>query len=197
MKKKNLFKMVCLVLVLSLFAFMAIGSSDYDSDKPTKLSKSAAVSDNADNKSKIDEDDNGDNDDNDDNNNGVYEVGDTLDDDGLTIKYDKAEEYTSKNDYTKPKKGKKLIRLYFIIENNSGRDEYISSADFNCFADGEACDEKYIIDDKDLKTTTLSDGRKTKGYVYYEIPKKAKKVEVEYETNMLTDEKVVFIYNNK
>ena len=184
----KIIKIVCLILALAVFAFMAIGSGEDDSGKLDKTNDSVAKE--ADKSLKEDEQD-------DKNDRSVYNIGDTLNADGLKINYTKAETYISKNEFDKPGKGKRFIRLYFYIKNESGSDKLVNSFNFKCYADGDSCDETVLTGENELSTTTLSDGRSTKGYVYFEIPKRAKKIEVEYETNWFTDEKAVFVYNIK
>ena len=93
-----------------------------------------------------------------------------------------------------PKEGNKVIQLYFEIKNNGDRDEIVSMFEFNCYADDQACDT-FLFSNKDdsLSSATISKGRTTKGSIYFEVPKNAASIEVEYETNFWTDKKAVFI----
>jgi hypothetical protein len=43
-------------------------------------------------------------------------------------------------------------------------------------------------------SATISSGRKAKGKVYYEVPKDAKDIELEYESSWLSSSKIVFLY---
>lgn len=63
--------------------------------------------------------------------------------------------------------------------------------DFNCYADGYDMESAYSSKDKDLDAT-LSAGKKTKGVVCFEIPKDAKNISLEYETNYWNESKVCF-----
>lgn len=125
------------------------------------------------------------------NDNNVYKVGDVLDADGVKITMDSAEEWTSDNEFIEPEKGNKFIRVFFTIKNERGKDQYISCTDFDCYADDVACDMSFYGDNQ-LSTKTLSNGKTTKGYIYYEVPKDSEKITIEYETNWWTDEKVTF-----
>lgn len=123
--------------------------------------------------------------------NNIYKNGETLDANGLKITMEKSEEYVSDNEFIQPQDGNKYIRVYFTIKNESGKDKMIGSYDFKCYADGESCDSAYFTDSS-LSFDELSDGRSTKGYVYYEVPKNAKEIEIEYETSLWTSKKAIF-----
>ena len=68
---------------------------------------------------------------------------------------------------------------------------------FDCYADGEKCDQEYFSDDGgDFLLEELSSGRKTSGSVVFEVPKsvKMKDIELEYENySFVSNEKVIFI----
>lgn len=190
---KNKTKIICLILAILLFAFMAVASSnDDDDDKDFSIHSGSSKSSS---KSDEKESDDADNDDEESSENNKLYVGDTLDVKGLKITYEKAEKYTSDNEFIQPEKGNMYIRMFFSIKNDSGKDKTIGSFDFECYADGEACNKEYLTGDEVLDSvTTLSDGRSTKGYVYFEVPKTAKVIEVEYETSWLKSSKAIFVY---
>ena len=96
------------------------------------------------------------------------------------------------NRYADIKDGYKVIKAEFEFENLSTQDEYVSSYDFECYADGYACENFYSVDDSSF-STKLSAGKKTKGAVYFEVPKDANNIILEYELNYWTDSKAVFI----
>jgi len=118
-------------------------------------------------------------------------VGETLNTDKLKVSYVNCEQYKGYNQYLGPKDGNVIYRLEFAVENIGDSDAYISTFDFNCYADGVACDEYYGGDD-DL-SATVSAGRKATGAVYFEVPANATEIEVEYETDWWTDSKAIFI----
>ena len=84
-----------------------------------------------------------------------------------------------------------FIRLHFTVVNDTSSDQFISSIEFECYADGEACDSSIYGDDH--LSATLSAGRKTSGYVYFEVPESAEAIEVEYETDIWSNKKAYFI----
>ena len=124
-------------------------------------------------------------------NDNVYHVGDVLDDNGLEITYTSAEKWTGYNQYSAPKSGNIIIKLCFDVKNNASGDRYLSSFDFNCYADGAAAEEYYYADDS--ISLTLSQGRSGTGAVYFEVPADSQMIEVEYEVNIWSDKKAVFL----
>lgn len=100
--------------------------------------------------------------------------------------------FTEYSKYADIKSGYKVIRAEFEFENFSSSDEYVSSYDFNCYADGYECQEFYSVDDSSFGAT-LSTGKKAKGAVYFEVPQNASKIELEYTVNSWTSEKIIFV----
>lgn len=120
-----------------------------------------------------------------------FSVGEIVETSYLRITYLSAEEYTSDNEFIQPKDGNVYYRMGFEFENISDSDEHISSWDFTCYADDYDMEQTYF-DEMDLDAT-LSPGKKTKGYVYFEVPADSEKITLEYETNFWSEDKVVFI----
>lgn len=179
---KKLITGILAVLLVACFAVMALGSSQSDSGSEKKTEESSGTSDSG-------SDSSGSGTDSADN---VYNLGDTLDAGGLKITFEKSEKWVSDNEFIQPKDGNIYIRAYFSIKNESGQDKSVGSVEFDCYADGEACESSYLGDDELTSLTTLSDGRSTKGYVYFEVPEAAKDIEIEYETSWWTSKKAIF-----
>ena len=118
-----------------------------------------------------------------------FNVGDTVETEDLRITFLKAEPYT--DEYDDPAKGHEFYKFEFEFVNISDSDQYVSSWDFNCYADGYDMESAYSSEDKDLDAT-LSAGKKTKGVVCFEIPNDAKDISLEYETNYWSESKVCF-----
>lgn len=118
-----------------------------------------------------------------------FKVGDTVETEDLRITFLKAEPYTE--EYDEPAKGHEFYKFEFEFVNISDSDQYVSSMDFNCYADGYDMESAYSSEDKDLDAT-LSAGKKTKGVVCFEVPKDAKNISLEYETNYWSESKVCF-----
>lgn len=103
----------------------------------------------------------------------------------------KAEDYVSGNAYIQPDKGKKYMKLTFEFENTSDNTLYVSSFNFEAYADGYAMEQQYM-DGVNLDAS-LSKGNQTKGTVLFEVPEDAEKITVEYMSNFWSDDKVKFI----
>lgn len=125
-----------------------------------------------------------------------YYVGDVIEDGNTKIVFMSSGDYTEDNDFLQPEAGKKYIYLQFAFENTSKTsDTAISYYSFDCYADGYAADMYYGGDDS--LSATLSAGRATTGYIYFEVPQDAKDIEVEYETNVFTEKKIKFIFEGE
>ena len=124
---------------------------------------------------------------------GAYKVGDIIESSRLNIAYLSCEEYVSDNMFTVPADGYHFITCEFEFENIGNSDEYVSSFEFDCYADGLNCKAVYYRDDE--LSATLSAGRKTKGTVTFEVPIDAEVIEVEYLSNYWTSNRVVFTVN--
>ncbi len=124
--------------------------------------------------------------------NNIFHVGDIIDTGKATITFKSADDYTTDNEFMQPKEGHKLICAYFIIENTGDSDLFTGSFDFSCYADNSAAESHYF-DEKALPEDSLSPGRKKEGYVWYEVPVNAEKIEIEYEMSWWTQEKAIFI----
>lgn len=122
-----------------------------------------------------------------------YNVGEVYEDDYIAVKFTaKNENFTKYSKYADIKSEYKVIQATFEFENVGTTDEYVSSYDFNCYADGYDCEAFYSVEDSTF-ASTLSSGKKTKGNVYFEVPKDAEEITIEYEANYWTDEKVIFV----
>ena len=125
-----------------------------------------------------------------------YYVGDVIEDGNTKIVFMSSGDYVEENEFMQPEEGKKYIFLQFAFENTSKTtDTSISFYSFECYADGYAA-EMYYGGNDDL-SATLSAGRATTGYLYFEVPTDAKVIEVEYETNIFTEKKIKFIFEGE
>lgn len=123
--------------------------------------------------------------------NEMCEVGEIAETTNLRITFVSAEEYKSDNKFIQPESGNVFYRMEFEFENISETDQYVSSFNFKCYADSYDMEQRYL-DDIDLDAT-LSKGKKTKGYIFFEVPKDATEITLEYETNYWTGNKIIFI----
>lgn len=166
--------LVCSIVgIIIFFLAMFVFTSDDTNDTPKKISSNEETQIQA-TEEKANE---------------PFKVGDTVETEDLRITFLKAEPYTE--EYDEPAKGHEFYKFEFEFVNISDSDQYVSSMDFNCYADGYDTESAYSSKDKDLDAT-LSAGKKTKGVVCFEIPKDAKDISLEYETNYWNESKVCF-----
>ncbi len=126
----------------------------------------------------------------------VYHVGDILQDGNLEIVYMASGEYAEENEYLQPKDGYKYIYIQLAFENISDSDDVtVSVYSFEGYADGYSVDMYYGADD--TLSSTLSAGRTVTGYLYFEVPTDAQDIEIEYETNVFTEDKITFVYEGE
>jgi hypothetical protein len=166
--------LVCSIVgIIIFFLAMFVFTSDDTNDTPKKISSNEETQTQA-TEEKVNE---------------PFKVGDTVETEDLRITFLKAEPYTE--EYDEPAKGHEFYKFEFEFVNISDSDQCVSSLDFNCYADGYDMESAYSSKDKDLDAT-LSAGKKTKGVVCFEIPKDAKDISLEYETNYWNESKVCF-----
>ena len=122
-----------------------------------------------------------------------YNVGEIYEDDYIAIKYVSLNDnFTGYSQYADIKSGYKVIKAEFEFENLSSTDQYVSSFEFDCYADGYDCEDFYSVDDSGF-SATLSAGKKTKGSVYFQVPKDAAEIDIEYTLDVWTSGKVIFV----
>ena len=88
--------------------------------------------------------------------------------------------------YTLPS-GYRYLVVGIACTNGKKSDHYISTSDFQVYADNKLCDEKYILDDNIETSATISSGRSAQLSGFYAVPKDAKLVEIEFEPDFLSD----------
>lgn len=187
---KRLGKVLAIVFCIGVFSAFALGSgSDSNSSSSTaqkvgEVSESTTVDEQKSEETKpvvteekIKED---------------YYVGDTFSKDGLSIIYVSSSNYETDNEFLKPADGKKYVRIALHVDNQSGSDKSVSSFDFKCYADGYESDAFYGADDE--LSASLSNGRTADGAIYFEVPKDATEVEIEYEYDWINSKKIKFIF---
>lgn len=123
----------------------------------------------------------------------IFHVGDTLEAGSLRITYQECDgDWRGYDQYLGPSDGNRVVRAYFVFENIGDTDQYCGGWDFDCYADGVACDRFLWSSDDSLSQSSISPGRKLQGYVCFEVPESAEAVELEYETSFWTQDKVIF-----
>lgn len=130
------------------------------------------------------------------NSNAQLTVGSTFEKNGLKITVNDAnlDYYQYINDeygLYAPADGKRLVMASFTFENTGKSDAYVSIYDFDCYADNTSCDQAFISDDNGFINSNISPGRNVSFQAYYEVPISAQAIELEYETNIWTNEKAI------
>ena len=126
------------------------------------------------------------------NENTKVNVGEEVSTKEVKITFTSVNDYTKYESYSAPKTGNKIIRAEFSFENISNSD--VSLSNFDCYADGEKCEEYYSADDyKSPTLESLSTGKKMKSIVYFEVPVNAESIVLEYETDFWSSNKVEFV----
>ncbi|MDD7353997.1 MAG: DUF4352 domain-containing protein [Oscillospiraceae bacterium] len=125
------------------------------------------------------------------NENERLKVGDSFTDGYLEISIKSAEVWTGYSEFSKPDSGYKYIRLFAEAKNTGTSDAFVYSDDFKCYADNKPASDPYCGDER-FNGDDLSAGRETDGYLYYQIPADAQKIEIEYELNFITSKKVYY-----
>ena len=122
-------------------------------------------------------------------------VGDSIDADGLKITINDADvdfqDYSNDYGLNTPDAGMKYVRVSFAFENESNSDKYVSIYDFKCYADNQSCEQCYGLDDSNFINTNISSGRTVSFNTYYTVPIDSQSIELEYTTNIWTDEKAI------
>lgn len=85
-----------------------------------------------------------------------------------------------------------ILQANFEFENVGDYSEYVSYSNFKCFADKFSCDSFYSVEGSYFYET-IEEGKKARGTVYFEIPKDADSIEIEYDGNSYDNSKITFI----
>ncbi len=128
----------------------------------------------------------------------IVKVGSSFEDKGLKITVEEADtdyqDYEDEEEFgydlVSPAEGMRYVMVAFTIENTSGQEKFINIYDFECYADEESC-VQLDLDSIDFINATLSQGETVSFHTYYEVPKDAKSIRVEYEPNFWSDEKAI------
>ena len=106
----------------------------------------------------------------------------------LKFSFVKAKQYNeiANNKYytNKPDNGKKYLVLFFDVENDSPKNLFVNSFYFKAYEDDYSISESYIMGDIDgysMLSGEIAPGKKTKGYLSYEVDPGWKSFEVKYQ----------------
>lgn len=123
-----------------------------------------------------------------------YKLGETLEFNDRQIKFVSANDnFTGYHSFADIPAGMKVLQVTFDFVNNGNSDFFISSGEFDCYADNEVC-ESFIWTDDSSFMESISAGRQASGKsAYFLIPQNANSIVVEYEKNIFTSNHVEFI----
>jgi len=126
---------------------------------------------------------------------GVVEVGGSYEDNGLKFTVTSSElDYQVEDQYGlyALDDGYVYLAVSFTFENTGDGDKYVSISDFDCYADNQTCEQKFISSATgDFYNTNLSSGRNVSFTALYAVPAEAETIELEYTSNIWTSEKVI------
>jgi len=184
-KKRGHIGAIIIIVVLFIIGMALVGTSENDKNISTQYTDTSTNSSNV--QSGTQETTNNIN------KQKEFKVGETCETNTLRIKYLELDDnFKGYSRYATIKDGYKIIKAEFEFENLSTQDEYVSSYDFECYADGYVCEEFYSVDESSLGAN-LSSGKKGKGAVFYEVPNDASNIILEFELNSWTGAKVTFV----
>ena len=126
--------------------------------------------------------------------NNIVEKGNSFESNGLKVTLNDANtdftDYDDEYGVYKPEDGYKYISASFTFENTGDSDRYVSIYDFDCYADGTLCEQSYNFGG-DFINANISSGRNVSFDTYYVVPVESNSIELEYTSNIWTDEKVI------
>lgn len=94
--------------------------------------------------------------------------------------------------YTLPN-GQRYLVVGVRFRNDSNNDIFVSTMDFQVYADNRLCDEKVILNDNIETMATISSGREADIVGFYAVPNDANTVEIEYESSIFSDKVVITV----
>ncbi len=113
--------------------------------------------------------------------NTVYNVGDTIDNDGLKIQIKSADlDFKEYDSYYTPNDGYKYIKIDLYCVNDSKSEKFVGTTEFTCYADGTLQEETYIVDNVNFGSVNLASGKNYSFSVCYKVPINANEIELEY-----------------
>ena len=99
------------------------------------------------------------------------------------------------NDYAFIPSGYTILKADFEFENVGNTYSLVSYNDFKCYADDFSCDEFYYVDNY-FFSESLAPGEKYTASVYFEVPKSATSIDLEYDSNPSKEGKIIFNVKN-
>lgn len=94
--------------------------------------------------------------------------------------------------YTLPS-GQRYLLVGVGFYNGTNSDIFVSTSDFQVYADNILCDEVYVMHCEVDTSATISSGRTAYIMGFYPVPTDAETTEIEYEQSWLTDKLVITV----
>lgn len=183
----TILKVIGILVIIIIVINILLGGSD--NSKETTATKTGEIA-SSDDSSEIKDKESSDEEEIIDN---VFHVGDVIEAEDCKISFLSASEYDTENMFLQPKDGYTYYQMEFEFENTGDSDLALSSMlGWTCYADDYKVDQTWIGDENGLDGS-VSPGKKSKGSIYFEIPKDAESIELEYETNFWTEDKIFFV----
>jgi len=125
----------------------------------------------------------------------IFSVNDTFENKYLKITMTEINaNFKDYSEYLGPKSGYKVVMAKFEVENIGTEDQYVSTYEFNCYADGVAMEDFLYVDDNyEWLSATLSSGKRAFGYVFFEVPENSNEIILEYNTSWLDNNNITFV----
>lgn len=123
-----------------------------------------------------------------------FKVGETFENKKIKVTLNSINtDFKNYSSYADVKNGYKIIQATFSAENIGVEDQYFSSGDFNCYADGVAMEDFFYVDDSSFGDTLTKGKISLNKNVYFEVPKDAQKITIEYDASWLDDINIEFV----
>lgn len=125
--------------------------------------------------------------------NNTANIGESVTVDNVTIKFVSVDkDYKDYYDFVSIDDDYKILKADFEFENKGDYAEYVSYADFNCYADKFTCDRFTSVNDGYFYET-IESGKKAKGSIYFEVPVDAETIEIKYDGGSYNSPTVTFV----
>ena len=122
-----------------------------------------------------------------------FDVGETFENKYLKVTVNSVDtDWKEYDEYFEPTEGTKIVRVEVTAENIGDEETDISSLYFSCYADDVKMNEYFWGESSDKTSlSSVSPGKTTYGYLYYEVPINSEKYVLEYSPAVLEDDIII------
>ena len=123
-----------------------------------------------------------------------FSINETFENEYVTINMTEIDEdFKDYEEYASIKDGYKVLMVKIEASNVGESDEYVSSYEFNCYADDVSMEEFYGFNNNyESLSSTMSAGKSAFGYLFYEIPEDYNTVYLEYDPSWIDSNNITF-----